>query len=105
MTSIGCRCKGGNVYSRAILITQPLSGSQDPQEKPGGIKAKAAASEVAQAASRTKQGSERESSYRKTSREREGQSSFQLFFTLHSQSAARRERDKRQAERTKVAIA
>ena len=30
MTSIGCRCKGGNVYSRAILITRTLSGSQDP---------------------------------------------------------------------------
>ena len=25
MTSIGRRCRGGNVYSRAILITQTLS--------------------------------------------------------------------------------
>ena len=33
MTSIGCRCRGGNVHSRAILITQTLSGSQDPQDK------------------------------------------------------------------------
>ena len=28
MTSIGRRCRGGNVYSRAILITQTLSGEQ-----------------------------------------------------------------------------
>ena len=28
MTSIGCRCRGGNVHSRAILITQTLSGQQ-----------------------------------------------------------------------------
>ena len=27
MTSIGCRSTGGNVLSRAILITQTLSGS------------------------------------------------------------------------------
>ena len=30
MTSIGRRCRGGNVYSRAILITQTLSGAQAP---------------------------------------------------------------------------
>ena len=33
MTSIGRRCRGGNVYSRAILITQTLSGTQVPQTK------------------------------------------------------------------------
>ena len=31
MTSIGCRCRGGNVYSRAILITQTLSWPQGHQ--------------------------------------------------------------------------
>ena len=30
MTSIGRRCRGGNVYSRAILITQTLSGTEVP---------------------------------------------------------------------------
>ena len=48
---------GGNVRSRAILITRTLSGSQDPQEYdtkvvhkiPAAIEAKAAAAEVAQA--------------------------------------------------------
>ena len=33
MTLIGCRCRGGNVYSRAILITQTLSGKQFPPKK------------------------------------------------------------------------
>ena len=32
MTSIGRRCRGGNVYSRAILITRTLSGKQFPQK-------------------------------------------------------------------------
>ena len=32
MTSIGCRSTGGNVLSRAILITQTLSGS-NPKTK------------------------------------------------------------------------
>ena len=37
MTSIGRRCRGGNVYSRAILITQTLSGAQAPaSESPKG---------------------------------------------------------------------
>ena len=67
MTSIGCRCKGGNVRSRAILITRTLSGSQDPQKYdtkvvhkiPAAIEAEAAAAEVAQAKRETK-GSKRE---------------------------------------------
>ena len=70
MTSIGCRCKGGNVRSRAILITRTLSGSQDPQKYdtkvvhkiPAAIEAKAAAAEVAQAKRETK-GSKRESKH------------------------------------------
>ena len=33
MTSIGRRCRDGNVYSRAILITQTLSGTQVPPTK------------------------------------------------------------------------
>ena len=33
MTSIGRRCRDGNVYSRAILITQTLSGAQAPQKE------------------------------------------------------------------------
>ena len=33
MTLIGCRCRGGNVYSRAILITRTLSGTQVPPNK------------------------------------------------------------------------
>ena len=33
MTSIGCRCRDGNVHSRAILITQTLSGQQCPQNE------------------------------------------------------------------------
>ena len=33
MTSIGRRCRGGNVYSRAILITRTLSGKQFPQKE------------------------------------------------------------------------
>ena len=54
---------GGNVRSRAILITRTLSGSQDPQEYdteverkiPAAIEAKAAAAEVAQAARNERQ--------------------------------------------------
>ncbi len=34
MTSIGCRCRGSNVYSRAILITQTLSRAQAPRQRP-----------------------------------------------------------------------
>ena len=29
-TSIGCRCTGGNVLSRAVLIARTLSGAQSP---------------------------------------------------------------------------
>ena len=34
MTSIGCRCRHSNVHSRAILITQTLSGPQGPRDCP-----------------------------------------------------------------------
>ena len=33
MTSIGCRCRGGNVHSRAILITQTLSRQQCQKQR------------------------------------------------------------------------
>ena len=33
MTLIGCRCRGGNIYSRAILITQTLSRSASSGKK------------------------------------------------------------------------
>ena len=36
MTSIGRRYTGGNVLSRAILITQPLSANRQPSLRPQG---------------------------------------------------------------------
>ena len=36
MTSIGRRCRGGNAYSRAILITRTLSVGQTLPEKTTG---------------------------------------------------------------------
>ena len=32
-TSIGCRCTGGNVLSRAVLIARTLSGAQSPNKR------------------------------------------------------------------------
>ena len=82
---------GGNVRSRAILITRTLSGSQDPQEYdtkvvhkiPAAIEAKAAAAEVAQASARRKAASENRSTA-KSERAMIFPFSFRLFFTLHS---------------------